>query len=110
MTHNAFAETQIRARRAELSARVADIDHVLQAPLSADFAEQAGDLEGQESLEAMENAARREMQAIDAALKRIAAGTYGVCISCGQLIPEKRLAAVPTAMRCVSCESQGAAL
>jgi DnaK suppressor protein len=110
MTDYSFAENHLKARFKELTARVADIDAVLQAPLSADFAEQAGDLEGQDSLEAMESAARRELRAIDAALKRIAAGTYGICIDCGARIAEKRLVAVPTALRCVTCESKGAAL
>ena len=110
MTGYSLAEHHLKARYDELTARLADIDAVLQAPLSADFAEQAGDLEGQESLETMESSARRELRAIDAALKRIAAGTYGICIDCGAPIPEKRLVAVPTALRCVTCESQGAAL
>ena len=91
MTDFAHAERILQARRQELSERVAAIDATLQAPLSADFEEQAGDLEGQESLETIEAAALKEIRAIDAALGRIAAGTYGVCIECGAPIPPKRL-------------------
>lgn len=43
---------------------------------------------------------------IDEALARIAAGTYGVCVSCGNPIEEGRLFALPTAALCLSCESK----
>lgn len=98
------AEKILRERRKELAARVSSIDAALQAPLSADFEEQAGDLEGQESLETIESVALKEIAAIDAALKRIAAGTYGICVECGAPIAPQRLEAVPTALRCVSCK------
>jgi DnaK suppressor protein len=38
------------------------------------------------------------------ALKRIDDGTYGLCIVCGNPIPEKRLEAIPWAARDVKCE------
>ena len=41
---------------------------------------------------------------IDAALKRIKDGTYGICIDCGDAIPQARLQALPTAMSCVKCQ------
>jgi DnaK suppressor protein len=40
---------------------------------------------------------------IDAALDRIAAGTYGRCLSCGAAIPPERLEFRPHAGTCVSC-------
>lgn len=43
----------------------------------------------------------REVQDINAAQARIAAGTYGVCIDCGRPIGKKRLEAYPTAKRCI---------
>lgn len=45
-----------------------------------------------------------ELRSIDAALQRISAGTYGICIDCGQEIPEERLNAEPTAARCIRCQ------
>ncbi|NCW86990.1 MAG: hypothetical protein EBV69_13255, partial [Oxalobacteraceae bacterium] len=45
-----------------------------------------------------------EIVAIDAALGRIAAGTYGICVKCGEAIAPKRLEAVPTATTCVACK------
>ncbi len=41
---------------------------------------------------------------IDAALDRIAAGTYGRCVHCGAAIPEERLEFRPFASGCVSCQ------
>lgn len=40
---------------------------------------------------------------IDAALERIAAGTYGSCVHCSSSIPEERLELRPYAGACVSC-------
>ena len=43
---------------------------------------------------------------VQQALERIEQGTYGICINCGQPIPEKRLEAIPWAARDVKCEEQ----
>lgn len=39
------------------------------------------------------------------AMGRLDAGEYGVCVACGERIPEKRLVAVSWASRCVRCEA-----
>jgi DnaK suppressor protein len=46
----------------------------------------------------------REIQDIDAALKRIEDGDYGICIDCGAEIAPARIAAYPTAKRCLPCQ------
>lgn len=43
---------------------------------------------------------------IDAALKRLEDGVYGVCADCGQEIGEARLAAVPFASLCRDCQEE----
>ena len=43
---------------------------------------------------------------IEAAIKRIAEGTYGICEECGVNIPRARLNAVPFAHLCVKCASE----
>lgn len=43
---------------------------------------------------------------VEEALKRIDEGTYGHCIVGGELIPEKRLEAIPWTSRCVKHEEQ----
>jgi RNA polymerase-binding protein DksA len=40
---------------------------------------------------------------IDAALKRIEEGTYGICTNCGKQIAEERLEALPWATLCIDC-------
>jgi DnaK suppressor protein len=45
-----------------------------------------------------------ELRRIDTALARINEGSYGQCESCGQEIPQARLQAEPTALRCVQCQ------
>jgi len=46
--------------------------------------------------------------AIDQALERIDAGTYGRCAACGTAIPGERLEAVPWAALCVPCSAKPA--
>lgn len=43
---------------------------------------------------------------IDAALKRIDDGTYGVCTNKGEQIPAERLEALPWATLCIDCQRQ----
>ena len=47
--------------------------------------------------------ALKELLEIDAALARIADGTYGTCEVCGGAIGRDRLRALPEIRRCVSC-------
>jgi DnaK suppressor protein len=45
-----------------------------------------------------------ELAEVEAALARMADGTYGECSDCGMPIPAARLEAYPTARRCVACQ------
>jgi DnaK suppressor protein len=45
-----------------------------------------------------------QLRLIDEALDRLASGDYGICLSCEEEIPNKRLAALPWAKYCVSCQ------
>lgn len=42
---------------------------------------------------------------IEAALKRLEDGTFGICRVCGKEIPKERMEAVPTTTICVACKS-----
>ena len=103
MTDTAKLAKVLQQRLAELGGNIASIEQALQAPLDADFAEQAAELEGQDALGGIEASHRDEANAIHAALRRIEEGNYGVCSRCGREIPEKRLEALPTATTCVVC-------
>ncbi len=41
---------------------------------------------------------------IEAAIRRIDDGSYGMCVDCGKAIPRKRLEVLPFAQRCLECE------
>lgn len=47
---------------------------------------------------------QRELDAVAAALQRLADGSYGICGDCSAEIPFDRLKAEPWALRCVACE------
>lgn len=46
---------------------------------------------------------RTELSEVEAALKRLKAGEYGICEECGIAIPEVRLNALPWTRSCVDC-------
>ncbi len=46
-----------------------------------------------------------QLQAVKSALERHREGTYGNCVDCGEKIATKRLEALPSAERCVGCQS-----
>jgi DnaK suppressor protein len=58
------------------------------------------------ALTALDEQGRREMAAIQAALARIDAGTYGSCDTCGETMSAARLTAMPMARRCVACQER----
>jgi DnaK suppressor protein len=47
--------------------------------------------------------ARRRLAALEQALERASAGTYGACQACGGPIAPERLAALPETTRCIGC-------
>lgn len=96
-------KAQFEKRLATLKARVKELEGELRSSHDPDFAERATEIEGDEVLEGLETSALQETAQIEAALARIAAGTYGVCEACGEPIDEKRLAALPYAARCIEC-------
>ena len=46
-----------------------------------------------------------ELRAIDAALLRVADGSYGVCEACDRPIDIRRLNLTPQALRCIDCQT-----
>jgi DnaK suppressor protein len=116
----------LAARRRELHARrqayLADAERSTASALeltedgaSQDIADEDGFGEGdtlsveRDRLQVVASDAQAKVAEIDAALARVDSGTYGVCESCGNPIPEARLEVVPEATLCVTCKT-GAAL
>jgi DnaK suppressor protein len=48
----------------------------------------------------------QELREVQAAMTRLQARNYGVCMKCGVDIARERLAAQPAARRCIECENQ----
>jgi RNA polymerase-binding transcription factor DksA len=48
----------------------------------------------------------QELAEIAALRERVANGTYGECIECGEPIPAARLEVNPTARRCAACQAR----
>lgn len=104
---------QLLARRASLLEQLASLrgGTVGRAEASAEHFGRPEDSTAQVSsardlefaLDARETA---ELDQVDAALKRIEAGTYGQCIDCGVEIAPARLQATPEASRCIACQEK----
>lgn len=71
------------------------------------FGEGAGSAVEQDRDRALHVQAMARIDEIDAALSRIAQGTYGHCDICGGEIGQVRLEALPTATQCVTCKAGG---
>lgn len=69
-------------------------------------AEAATDAESRERDLRAQIRVQERLERIRAARERLAAGSYGLCVDCGGPIPERRLEAVPDALRCVPCQSR----
>lgn len=91
------------ARRDEIVKMLERIEDRLDDPKDPDVEERATEREEDEVLETQGNTGLKELHAIDAALGRIEAGTYGICFTCKEEISDARLEAVPYAIKCRNC-------
>lgn len=69
-------------------------------------ADTAGELQEGDRQQALAENAQGQIDQIDAALQRIADGTYGRCVDCGKEIPPARLEVRPEAARCVEDQAK----
>lgn len=90
----ARAEEQAQAR-----AHLATVDALTgQADVDSGLAREAAEVAAARAEEAVGD--------IEAALRRLDAGTFGACERCGAAIPLERLRAIPHARSCVTCPGQ----
>jgi DnaK suppressor protein len=105
-------KTRLEAKRDELRTNITGLTEAHPIPTDPieanegpnDFEDLAVDfleMQKEQSLLVNEQALLTEVQR---ALKRIDDGGYGICIACGNPIPEKRLEAIPWAARDIKCE------
>jgi len=94
---------QLLANQAELKKRVGRIHDHARNPLNADSAEQAAELTNLPVVSALETEAMEELADIENAIHRLEAGTFGICITCGEEVGAKRLEARPASSECLDC-------
>jgi RNA polymerase-binding transcription factor len=103
--------TDLEQRRARVLAVIEHRDHpesleeevgeLVSSSADNHLADTATDTFDRELDEGLEEDAGRLLGQVDAALRRIEAGTYGKCDACGREIDEARLEAVPYATLCI---------
>lgn len=103
------ARMRLLQRRSHLLGMVTrnvEAEQQLQQTVEPDWTDRAQDATTDTVLRELTDRERLEVQEIDAALQRIEAGVYGRCIQCAGPVGKSRLAAVPQARMCVSCEER----
>jgi len=76
------------------------------SPYSLHMAEQGTDAMEREKTFLYAQRENKFLGYLEDALKRIDAGTYGICVDCRTPILLARLEIIPTASRCVSCQTK----
>lgn len=108
--------TALRAARAELDARLAELrssHEVLVDAGSGSNIDDEHDPEGatiayeRAQIDAVARAVLARLAEVDAALGRVADGSFGICGRCGDPIAPGRLMARPAARTCIACAALG---
>ncbi len=106
--HAARLEADRRTASARLARLRADFGGIVDASRDSN-ADDEHDPEGatiafeRSQVDALVRQTEHHLVEVEAALARLAGGTYGVCERCGRPIPEGRLEARPVARTCVPC-------
>jgi DnaK suppressor protein len=114
MTEPEAAQRQLESDREQTMLRVAELEREFAGiAASASGGSSGGDDEHdpegatvafeRQHVAALLEQARDHLAAIEAAARKLDAGTYGVCDVCGGQIGAERLAARPAALTCVRC-------
>jgi RNA polymerase-binding transcription factor DksA len=94
--------------RADLRRQLADLGHGDAGGLTydANFADTSQVTAERGEAEALASELNESLHDVEAAIGRLADGTYGRCEACGEAIPPARLEAMPTARRCITCAAR----
>src|SRR5215467_4028181 len=112
-----FARSRLNTDRDQALDRVAELEREFGAIVASASDGSAGgddehDPEGatvafeRQHVAALIDQARARVAEIDAAVRRLAEGSYGTCERCGRPIGAARLAARPVATTCIDCASR----
>lgn len=101
-------EGRRRELQAEVQGKMRDVRATGQVTKLAEVfdAVESSEADIQEDIElALVQMKAETLNKVDDALARLEGGTYGNCYECGDEIAEKRLRALPFAVRCKDCEA-----
>ncbi len=76
------------------------------ANVVGDSADEASVNVTQNILNLTNNNNKQTLQGIEAALRRLQEGTYGLCVVCGVEINKERLDVLPWATMCIACKNE----
>lgn len=106
------ARRRLRAERADVAARLRDlgvsfediVDAARDSNLDDEHDPEGTTIAAERSLvSSLARSSERHLAEVDAALERLAAGTYGRCVRCGGPIAADRLDARPSTPVCIAC-------
>jgi DnaK suppressor protein len=98
----------LEGERASLGRQLAELGYGDTGGLNYDsnFADTSQVTAERGEAEALAGELKDALAEVEAALERVAQGTYGRCVRCGQQISPARLEAMPAAELCITCASR----
>lgn len=107
----AVIRRRLEAERADLQVQLDSLDAASRTDQSDDgdssnISDEASDLVIRERNLVVRNNTQDLLTRVNAALRRLESGAYGICARCGAEIPTERLEVLPHATMCVSCQAK----
>jgi DnaK suppressor protein len=103
--HSNTFQKMLVAKRNELLLGVSHRDEIRIENAAEDFDRRQQQMNREVAIRNLDRESKL-LKSVEEALKRIETGAFGVCLSCDEAIPEKRLQAVPWASHCVGCQEK----
>lgn len=106
LSTHAVARDRLLARRAQLLHRfhyASELADELAEDRAIEMVDRASDSWDAHVLSKLGDSETKQLAAVVAALRRLAAGTYGTCLRCRSRIAKARLEALPEAALCADC-------
>lgn len=104
---------ELNRRRDELVAQISRLNAPREEGMAAiGFGKRAGDFTAiateQEERAVTAEQLDLQLSVVNRAIAKVGEGSYGRCDNCGEPIEAARLDALPTAIRCLSCQAKNA--
>lgn len=95
---------ELLKRKHELDQKLTQLNEKVTDEREMDPADQAASSTMEQLKNSFQSTELDEYRNIGIALEKIAEGTYGICVDCGEPIQDKRLKLYPNASRCLRCQ------